>query len=408
MNNRKTILVSAYTIDPFKGSEAGMGWQFVNQIADNFKVIAFTRENNRSAIERYLNEHPESHHRHMQFMYFDLPYWMRFWKKGGRGALLYFYMWQFFLPKFINKHELKYDLVHNLNFHNDWTPTFLWKLKKPLVWGPIGHHPKIPSRYIKIRKERWLANLKWVTKSFFWYFDPFLDLSHRKAKKILYMHTGVLANSNMREKYVKMPSVASEFRPFVEKEITAGLRVISVGRFESLKAFDLTLDAFNALLQRISLAERALCKLTLVGKGSQKEFLLQKIDQYNLHDKVEIISWLPRDLLLDLYKEADVFFFPSHEGAGMVVAEAMSFGLPVVCFDNHGPGEFQSDPQLKVPYSDYNNSVNQFAEILKQLLEDPATRIEKSTQSYLQYIEKFEWSNRSIELKHVYEEVFEK
>ena len=35
-----------------------------------------------------------------------------------------------------------------------------------------------------------------------------------------------------------------------------------------------------------------------------------------------------------------LFSFPSHEGAGMVVAEAMSFGLPVVCLNNEGPGEF--------------------------------------------------------------------
>ena len=38
--------------------------------------------------------------------------------------------------------------AYNLNFHNDWTPTFLWVFKKPLVWGPVGHHPKVPKEYI--------------------------------------------------------------------------------------------------------------------------------------------------------------------------------------------------------------------------------------------------------------------
>ena len=36
---------------------------------------------------------------------------------------------------------------------------------------------------------------------------------------------------------------------------------------------------------------------------------------------------------------ADVFLFPSFEGAGMVVVEAMARGCPVVCLDVGGPGE---------------------------------------------------------------------
>ena len=90
----KTILVSAYAVNPYKGSEDGMGWNMILQIARFNKVIAITRENNKEAIDKYLAENYINEAQNIQFEYFDLPYYLRFWKKKSRGALLYFYLWQ--------------------------------------------------------------------------------------------------------------------------------------------------------------------------------------------------------------------------------------------------------------------------------------------------------------------------
>ena len=141
----KTILATTYAVNPYKGSEDGMGWNYVLQIAKNNKVIAITRENNQKAIEKYMDEHPNVLYKNIAFLYFDLPYWMRWWKKGGRGAMLYYWMWQKGVIGFVTKQNLTFDIAHNLNFHNDWTPSYLWKLGKPFVWGPVGHHPLIPA-----------------------------------------------------------------------------------------------------------------------------------------------------------------------------------------------------------------------------------------------------------------------
>ncbi|MBK8444254.1 MAG: hypothetical protein IPL35_12920 [Sphingobacteriales bacterium] len=78
----KRILVSAYAINPYKGSEDGMGWNFVLQIARFHKVFAITRENNRIHIEKYQQENPNDDYQNIQFLYYDLPYWLRFWKKA--------------------------------------------------------------------------------------------------------------------------------------------------------------------------------------------------------------------------------------------------------------------------------------------------------------------------------------
>ena len=121
----KRVVATAYAINPFKGSEDAMGWNFVMQIARFHQVYAITRENNRTHIEQYMQMNPDSRYQNINFLYFDLPYWMRFWKKGGRGAMLYYLMWQRGVVGFIRQQNIEFDLVHNLNFHNDWTPSFL-------------------------------------------------------------------------------------------------------------------------------------------------------------------------------------------------------------------------------------------------------------------------------------------
>jgi len=74
----KKILASAYAINPYKGSEDGMGWNFVLQIAKYNQVIAITRENNRPHIEKYIAENPNALYQQIQFLYFDPPFWSIF------------------------------------------------------------------------------------------------------------------------------------------------------------------------------------------------------------------------------------------------------------------------------------------------------------------------------------------
>ena len=84
----KTVIVSCYDINPFKGSESGTGWNFSYQIAKNYKVIAITRENNKEKIDEFIDKF-DVDVSNISFEYYDLPYWLRFWKKGNRGSFIY-------------------------------------------------------------------------------------------------------------------------------------------------------------------------------------------------------------------------------------------------------------------------------------------------------------------------------
>ena len=41
------ILLTAYDINPYKGSEAATGWNFTIQVTRKNKVVAITRKNNK-------------------------------------------------------------------------------------------------------------------------------------------------------------------------------------------------------------------------------------------------------------------------------------------------------------------------------------------------------------------------
>ena len=125
--------MTAYAINPYKGSEDGMGWNFSLQAARHSKIIAVTRKNNRSAIEKFIHENPDERYANLEFRYFDWPNWMLFWKKGPLLSLIYYYFWQLSLAIHVRFRKWNFDLAHNLNFHNDWTPSFLWITGKPLV-----------------------------------------------------------------------------------------------------------------------------------------------------------------------------------------------------------------------------------------------------------------------------------
>ncbi len=406
----KTILITAYAINPYKGSEDGTAWNMTTQIAKHCKVIAITRENNQEHIDKWLAENDLEGKENLSFAYFDLPYWMRFWKKGGRGALLYFYMWQFGIVNFIKKQKLEFDIAHNLNFHSDWTPTFLWRLKKPLVWGPVGHHHKIPKEYLTSfygKKPFYMDSIKWFTKLFFWRIDPFLKIAKRKANKILAINTSVVKMMHLKaDKAVIIPAVGSEpINQDFQKSETE-FNILSIGRFVPLKGFDITIKAFTKFYKQLSETEQATVKLRLVGKGPYQKQLKQMIEAYHIQDGIEIINWVERSALSSIYEQAHLFFFPSHEGAGMVVPEAFSYRVPVLCFDNYGPGEFITpESGIAFPYSTYENSIDEFSNALLELFKNRAQLKSMEKGALARYESYFDWEIKGKQIAKIYDEI---
>ena len=333
---------------------------------------------------------------------------MRFWKKGGRGAMIYYTMWQFFMPLFILKRKLKFDVIHNCNFHNDWTPSFLYVFGKPFVWGPTGHHPKIPKQFLKPiygSKAYIRERLMWLVKLFFWNVDLSLKLTAWKADIILAMNSSVQKVLGVSsKKIVIMPSVSSEDVPIVNNRSFEDLKIISVGRFVPLKGFDVVIRAFSKFYHELGEEQKKKVHLTCVGDGPEKGYLKKIAKDEKVLDQITFIDWIERKDLQVLYQESNLYMFGSHEGAGMVIAEALSYSMPVLCFDNYGPGEFITPAcGIGISYANYDKSVRDFSQALHDLLNDSDRHKSMSVAARKHFESTFDWNAKGEQLKTVYQ-----
>jgi len=407
---KNTILITAYAINPYKGSEDGIAWNIIKQTGRYNKVIAITRKNNQTDIDKYLINNPLPKGTDLTFVYYDLPSWMRFWKKGGSGALLYHYIWHFALIFFIKKQGFKFDLAHHLNFNNDWTPSFLWLLGKPFIWGPIGHHPKVPYEYIKKygKKAVLLEQVKWAVKKCFWTFDPFLKITKWKAQKIIALNSSVQEVLKVKaNKIVVIPAAGNE-SPSINCSPSQKFTVLSIGRFVPLKGFDITVNAFAKFYWNLPAAARKNTQLVLIGKGPEEAYINELIQKNKLpYQSILSKNWMDREALKQYYAASHVFLFPSHEGAGMVVPEALSYGLPVVCFDNVGPGELMDNTcGFAIPYANYEQSVTDFSRALEKLYLNKALQQNFSKKARQRFNNYFTWQGKGIRIQAVYEAAF--
>jgi glycosyltransferase involved in cell wall biosynthesis len=399
-----TILMTAYDINPYKGSESATGWNFTLQIARFNKVIAVTRKNNRESIEQYIKEF-DVDISNIQFYYYDFPYYLRFWKRGARGSSLYFYLWQMFMPLFVKINKIEFDIAHNVNFHADAFPTFLWLLGKPTVWGPINHNESIPKQYLSARKDYVKDRLKWVIKTINWNLDPFLQLAKTNVDMIIGGNSSVQKRLKVRsDKFVAMTQVASnrlKYTTTAKKEDT--FNVLVVGRFLTIKSFDLALNSFENFYNKLSTRGREKVKLTIIGQGPLEGSLKNIVKGLTSKHNIEFVGWIEKNTMNTYYEQASMFLFPSHEGAGMVVVEAMSHGLPVICFDNYGAGEFVDDTcSIKIPYTDLEQTIADYSSALLCLFQDKELLSKMSYAAKNVFEEKFTWNRKGDAINLIY------
>ena len=142
------ILMSAYACEPNKGSEPGVGWGVAQLMAKHHEIWVLTRANNYRAIQAYLDVHPCST---LHFVYFDLPPWLRWWKRGGWGVQLYYYLWQvgiYFIARRLHR-TVSFDILHHVTFGRFWTPSLISLLPIPFIWGPVGGGESAPKSFWK-------------------------------------------------------------------------------------------------------------------------------------------------------------------------------------------------------------------------------------------------------------------
>jgi glycosyltransferase involved in cell wall biosynthesis len=336
------ILLSAYACEPGRGSEPEVGWMWATELqSSGHEVWVITRAANHEAIETALSRRPRPK---LHFTYYDLPLWARRWKRGNRGVLLYYALWQwgaYRAARRITKH-VGFDCVHHVTFVGLRAPSFMGRLGLPFLLGPVSGGECVPKplRAGMTRAAKWRESVRDIDNRMI-HADPIMRSSFRRAERIFLAtpESLRLIPKAFQQKCTVQLGVGLS-REYLggtkQKRHSADdtLRLLYAGRVLEWKGLDLALHALRGLHDRGVPA-----RMTIVGDGPARGSLEQLATELGAGEAVRWVTWLPQEQLHEHYYGHDALLFPSlRDSGGMVVLEALAHGLPVVCMDRGGPG----------------------------------------------------------------------
>ncbi len=408
MSARKKVLVSAYACEPGHGSEPAVGWNWALQIARFHEVWLLTRTSNRPAIESALRSEPMPG---LRCLYYDLPGWARFWKRGRRGVHLYYGLWQvgaYFLVRRLLK-ATRFDVVHHVTFVNYWLGSLLPLLRVPFVWGPVGGGESCPRAFLRSfswrgrMHELLRAAARWLGEH-----NPALraaaariavglattPATGRRLEALACRRVEVMTQAGMSAREISQARGASGPPDGV-------FRVLSMGRLVHWKGFHLGLLAFAAVHRELGSSE-----YHLVGDGPERRRLERLAGRLGVTDSVRFWGLLPREEALKHLASCSLLLHPSlHDSGGWVCLEAMAAGRPVVCLDAGGPA-MQVTPQsgFLVPPGTPGQAVSDIARILLALAADPGLQSGLGEEGRRRVAGCFDWNVKGLQMARLYEE----
>lgn len=400
------IFVSAYACEPGLGSEIGVGWHWVLEMSKYFELWVLTRESNRHTIEPWIKEHPE--YSGIHFLYFDLPKWARFWKKGLRGVRTYYNIWQKMTDSIVRRTMQANDIkvFHHITYGNALWPVSKYGSRQQFIWGPIGGLETIPEDYSRhySRKSRLLEQLRRISVSLSVRSNA-LKQRARRADLILCKTqlTQQLLPADVQHRAVTFTDVAPDTTissPVTTRPHT-GLCCIAVGRLDAWRGFDLAIHAVAKASETYPDI-----RLGILGKGVDRQRLEVLASTLGISDKVTFFGSVPADDYRMLMQQADIVLNPSlKEGAVTVSFDAMAMGKPLVALDTTGYTRyFKPDFSIIIPREDRAKTINFFADAILRLT-DPTLREQMGLQAK-EAAKKITWQHhgeeiRDIILKHI-------
>lgn len=185
-------------------------------------------------------------------------------------------------------------------------------------------------------------------------FNALVTLTEQDKKKWETMHT-VIAISNVLTQYPE------------ERALLENKDIISVGRFESQKGYDLLVQAWSSVI-----VKHPDWKIHIFGNGSCKTLLQDMMKAAKIEES--FILHEPVSNIYEQYFKHSFYVMSSRfEGFGLVLIEAMSCGLPCVSFDcPSGPAEIIKNGEDGILVE--NGNIKKLSEAICYLIEEDNER----------------------------------
>lgn len=402
------MLVSAYACEPGAGSEPGIGWNFSTALAAHHEVWLLTRENNRSKIEDTLARQPIPG---LHIIYFDLPVWLRRWKRGGRGVRAYYWLWQSRPPRVVSDllSQGAIDLAHHITFGQYWSPSFLRSLDLPYVWGPVGGGESFPAvlRSVLGTRARFVLSVKsimrWLTER-----TPAVRRTARRSRMALATTPETAKRLSALGAFdVQVVSAAALSQEDLDAIETAGAedhprapRFVCIARLNGRKGELLCLRAFRQ-------AQISGAQLEIFGDGPERGALERFVRLRGLGDSVVFHGAVPRSSILGRLAGATALVHLSpEESGGFVCLEAMAAGVPPIVLTAGGPAELvPTGSGVRIDVSDVDTVVCAAAEAMRRLATDSEFQRRLGATGRRQVRQHGTWRTKIGEIESMYERI---
>lgn len=407
------ILINAYACSPNMGSEPGMAWNWVSNLAKFCELYIITEGEFRDKIEEVVPTLEQG--KNMHFYYNPVTDEIRkmCWNQGDWRFYKYYREWQwktYLMAKEICSSE-HIDVLHQLNMIGFREPGYLWKLSKesdvPFVWGPIGGLKQFPLAYLQGAglKMKLFNRLKNILNVWQLKHEKRVDEALKTARLLI---SSIPDSYRAIKKYKGLESIViPETGCFLSEDISTDrfdekeLHVMWVGKFDFRKQLPLALRA-------IAIANNPNIVLEIYGGGSDEQIASAKrvADLLGITEKVVWHGNQPNDVVMNAMHKAQVFFFTSvSEDTSTVVLEAVSNRLPVLCFDACGMAAVIDDKVgRKVALSNPAQSAADFAKQLNDLEHD-RNLLKQLSENCKQRQNELSWEEKSKTMVEWYEKV---
>ena len=179
--------------------------------------------------------------------------------------------------------------------------------------------------------------------------------------------------------------------------------MLSIGRFERRKGFDLSIRAVAKL--RDALPD---LRYVIVGGGPDDEYLRDLIESEKVGDRVTMAGRVPNEELPLFYSACDLFVHPNRiegvdvEGFGIVFMEAAASERAVIGGDNGGVPEAVARDETGLLVS--GTDLDELAAAIKRLVDSPELRERLGKAGRQRVVDSFTWDVAARRMAQIHQE----
>ena len=177
--------------------------------------------------------------------------------------------------------------------------------------------------WIHDAKIDWLIKVKKIITSF----DKIYCVSKSCLEEVNNMMPNLCKKTDLFYNLIDYKNILSKSGEKLSVSLYKKLKLVTVGRLEWQKGYDIAIEIGKILKDK----NIDFCWY-IVGGGTEKENILNKIKKFNLENNFKLLGVLKNPF--PIIKNADLYIQPSrHEGYGLAIAEAKVLGKVVIATD---------------------------------------------------------------------------